>query len=190
MNNFKIINKYPVLTDVKKIDDNSIVLKFSNHQYFDLENDIYELIIFGNEVAKNIDLIKEYNLNTETVIVDEIKELDFFVGNINESPDWGDWNGNFSIAFEKYSGTFSEKTQEDWRNALMYLIGDQVRTKAFQSVTDVEFRSTKFEQTKKIIIENQIAPEIQDNLISLLNKIQNLDDAEFYNIFMNGHKLD
>lgn len=50
MKSLKIINKYPVLTDVKKIDDNSIVLKFRNYQYFDLENVIYELNIFGNEV--------------------------------------------------------------------------------------------------------------------------------------------
>ncbi|REC60798.1 hypothetical protein DRF65_18500 [Chryseobacterium pennae] len=169
----------------KKIDDNLIVLKFSNHQYFDLENDIYELNIFGNEVAKSIDLIKKYNLNTETVIVDEINELDFFVGNMDESPDWGDWNGNFSMTFERYSGQFSEKTQEDWENELMFLIGDQVRTKAFQSVIDVKFRSAKFEQTKKMIIENQIEPKIQDNLILLLNKIQNLDDGEFYHTFMN-----
>jgi len=190
MNNLKIINKYPVLTDVKKIDDNSIVLKFSKHQYFDLENDIYELKIFGNGVAKSIDLIKEYNLNTETVIVDEINELDFFVGNINESPDWGDWNGHFSITFEKYSGKFSEKTQEDWENELMYVIGDQVRTKAFQSVANVEFRNTKLEQTKRMITENQIPPKIQNNLILLLNKIRNLDDGEFYNIFISGYKLD
>ncbi|WP_102981503.1 hypothetical protein [Chryseobacterium scophthalmum] len=190
MKTLKIVNKYPILTDVKKIDDNSIVLKFSNHQYFDLENNIYELNIFGNEVAKSIDLIKKYNLNTETVIVDEINELDFFVGNMDESPDWGDWNGHFSITFEKYIGKYSEKTQEDWENELMFLIGDQVRTKAFQSVTAIEFRTTKFEQTKKMIAENQIEPKIQDNLMLLLDKIQNLDDGEFYNIFMNGYKLD
>ncbi len=184
MNNLKIMNKYPVLTDVKKIDDNSIVLKFSN-QYF--ENDIYELKIFGNRVVKCIDLIKEYHLNTETVIVDEISELDFFVGNMNESEDW---NGHFSITFEKYSGKFFETTQEDWERGLMYLIRDQVGTKAFQLVTDVEFRNTIFEQIKKYITKCQIVPEIQDYLSSLLNKIQNLDDAGLYNVFMHGHKLD
>ncbi|MPT30265.1 MAG: hypothetical protein E2600_01075 [Chryseobacterium sp.] len=70
-------------------------------------------------MARSIDLIKEYNLNTETVIVDELNELDFFVGNMDESPDWGDWNGHFSITFERYSGQFSEKTQEDWENEVM-----------------------------------------------------------------------
>lgn len=109
MDNLKIINKYPILTKVKQIDSNSVLLKFSNHQYFDLEEDVYELIIFGNEIIKYIDHIKEYNLNTPTVVVDTITELDFFIGNMDEDPDWGDWNSVISITFEKYDGKFSKK---------------------------------------------------------------------------------
>lgn len=190
MNNLNIVNKYPILTEVSKMDDDSILLKFSKHQYFDLEEDIYELKIVGNGIAKSMDLIQEYNLNTETVVVDETSELAFFVGNMNESPDWGDWNGHFSIPFEKYSGSFSKKTQEDWNNELMYLISDQVRTKSFQSVTDPEFRNTKFQELKKLIEENEIEPKVKEDLILLLNKIHSLDDGKFYDLFMNGDKLD
>lgn len=62
-------------------------------------------------MAKSIAFIKDYTLNTETAIVAEIKKLYFFVGHINELLNWEDWNVHFSIAFEKYSAEFSEKTQ-------------------------------------------------------------------------------
>lgn len=184
MDNLKIINKYSVLTEIKQIDSNSVLLKFSNHQYFDLEEDIYELIIFGNEIIKYIDCIKEYNLNTPTVVVDTITELDFFVGNMDEDPDWGDWNSVVSIAFEKYNGKFSKKTQEDWDNELMYLIGDQVRTKAFQSVANKEFRNQKYEEIRKMMDNVYIEPHIKTNLNNLLDKIHNLNDGFFYSVFM------
>ncbi len=184
MDNLKIINKYPILTKVKQIDSNSVLLKFSNHQYFDLEEDVYELIIFGNEIIKYIDHIKEYNLNTPTVVVDTITELDFFIGNMDEDPDWGDWNSVISITFEKYEGKFSKKTQEDWDNQLMYLIGDQVRTKSFQSVTNKEFKNQKYEEIKKMMDSVYIESHIKTNLNNLLDKIQNLNDGIFYSVFM------
>jgi len=184
MDNRKIVNKYPILTEVKQIDINSILLKFSNHQYFDTGEDVYELVIFGNDISKNIDRIKEHNLNSPTVIVDTIVELDIFIGNMDESPDWGDWNNSLSINFEKYDGKFSKKTQEDWDNELMYLIGDQVRTKAFQTVTNKEFRSQKHDEIRKIMDNVYIEPHIKINLNNLLDKIQNLDDGIFYSVFM------
>ena len=191
MNKLKIVNQYSVMTEVQKIDDDSIRLKFQKSQDFDTEDDIYELTIQGNEIAKNIELIKHYHLDSPTVIVDETNCLEFFTGNLDESPDWGDWNSHFSIEFEKYSGMFSNKSEEDWKNELKYIISDQVRTKAFQTVTNFEFRNVKYLQTKKMIEDAQIDQKIKEELMLLLEKIQSFDDYKFYNIFMiGGFKLE
>ena len=191
MNTLKIANQYSILTEVQKIDDNTILLKFQKNQYFDIEDDIYELTIHGNEIAKETEQIEYYYLNAPTVIVDETNCLDFYIGNMDEHPDWGDWNLHLSISFEKYSGKFSDKTEEDWKNELKYIISDQVRTKAFQTVTNQEFRDSKYLQTKKIIEDAQIDQKIKQELMSKLDKIQSFDDYAFYNIFMiGGFKLE
>lgn len=191
MNKLKILNQYSVMTEVQKINNNSILLKFQKSQYFDIEDDIYELTIQGNEIAKNIEQIKYYHLDSPTVIVDETGYLEFFTGNLDEDPDWGDWNLHLEIGFEKYGGRFSKKTNEDWKNELKYIISDQVKTKAFQTVTNFEFRNAKYLQTKKMIEDAQINQEIKEELMLLLEKIQSFDDYKFYNIFMiGGFKLD
>ncbi len=186
MHALKIINQYSVMTEVQKIDENKILLKFQNSQYFDIEEEIYELTIQGNEIAKNIEQIKYDHLDSPTVIVDEINYLDFYSGNLDEHPDWGDWNLHLSIGFEQYSGKFSKKTSEDWKNELKYIISDQVNTEAFQRVTSFDFRNTKYLQTKKMIEDAEIDPKIKDELMSALHKIQSFDDSKFYSIFMIG----
>ncbi|HEY1038180.1 MAG TPA: hypothetical protein VGF30_02170 [Bacteroidia bacterium] len=103
----KIISKYPLLTDVKKIDEDTIVLEFRNNQ--GVKGDLFVLKIIGTGISKKIELIKEYHLNVETVIEDEDTELIFYVGNLNESPDWGDWGSFFSLPFDKYEGTFIDR---------------------------------------------------------------------------------
>jgi len=97
----KIINKYPILAEVRKIDEDSILLKFID-KYLNVQNEnVFMLQITGKDMAKNISLIIEYHLNFPTVIVDD-GELTFYSGDLNESPDWGDWTSAFSLSFEKY----------------------------------------------------------------------------------------
>ncbi|NWL01736.1 hypothetical protein DM790_12980 [Flavobacterium collinsii] len=97
----KIINKYPILTEVRKIDENSISLKFIDKYNNDQNKNVCILEIIGKDMAKNIELINEYHLNFPTVIVDD-GELTFYSGYLDESPDWGDWTSAFSLSFEKY----------------------------------------------------------------------------------------
>ncbi|MFC4478822.1 hypothetical protein [Flavobacterium chungangensis] len=97
----KIINKHHVLVEVRKIDENSILLKFVAKYKHDQNENVSILQIVGKGIATKIELINEYHLNFPTVIVDD-GELTFYNGNLDESPDWGDWTSAFSLPFEKY----------------------------------------------------------------------------------------
>lgn len=95
-----------MLTEVEKVDEDSILLKFRENNYVGAREDVFALRIFGKDISKKIDLIKEYHLNDFTAVEDEKIELTFHRGNINESPDWGDWISAFSLPFEKYEAEF------------------------------------------------------------------------------------
>ena len=105
----KIINEYAVLTEVKKIDSNSILLKFKEEDYVGAPKNVFTLKIFGKDIPKYTELIKEELLNDFTAVEDQEIELIFHRGNIYESPDWGDWMSPFSIPFEKYETEFIDK---------------------------------------------------------------------------------
>ncbi|MGF2413803.1 MAG: hypothetical protein ACQUYJ_15835, partial [Ferruginibacter sp.] len=187
--NTVIINKYSILTDVQKVNENAILLKFSSNQYFDTKEEIYGLNIWGENISQSISLIKEQHLNTPTVVIDEISELTFYSGNLDESPDWGDWMSDFSLSFDSYEGDFMLKTQEDWDNELLYLIGDRVRTAAFQSKIDSEFRKLTTKQMLYLINDAQIVSAVRKKLAALLSKLNELDDYSFYSLFIDNYKL-
>ncbi|MFT3679919.1 MAG: hypothetical protein QM791_06580 [Ferruginibacter sp.] len=189
MQNFKPLNKYPILTAADALTEHSIALKFTADQYFDTREDIFILTITGNNIAQSIELIKEHNLNTETVVVDDTTELTFYIGNMNESPDWGDWTSYFSLNFEQYTGEFAAKTQKDWNDELIYLLANQVKTKAFRAVTEPAFREQKSDEIKKLLNTAQLNTAVKEKLSVLLNKINALDSSDFYNIFLKNYKM-
>jgi len=97
----KIINKYPILAEVQKLDEDSILLKFVDDNHIGRSENIFMLKIIRKDIAKSIDLINEYHLNYPTVVIDD-GELTFYNGNLNESPDWGDWTSAFGLTYENY----------------------------------------------------------------------------------------
>ena len=107
----KVINKYPILTEVLKIDENSILLKFEDDFHYGRNEDVFMLTIIGKNIAESIGLINEHHLNYPTVIADEVLELIFYSGHLKESPDWGDWTSAFSLPFEKYEAEFNDKLE-------------------------------------------------------------------------------
>ncbi len=185
----KVLNELPILVEVAGTNENAIRLKFVSTQYFDTDKYIFILNISGNNISQNIGSVKDRHLNTPTVVVDEVAEVEFYSGYLDESPDWGDWTSGISIAFTSYSGEFTLKTQEDWNNELVYVLGDRVRTAAFQSTIDSGFRESTAKQMLDLIKKARISEEVKERLASLLSKLNELDDCTFYNMFITDYKL-
>ncbi|AYN04053.1 hypothetical protein [Flavobacterium sp. 140616W15] len=97
----KIINKYPILAEVQQLDENSILLKFVDYNRIGRNENVFVLKIIRKDIARSINLINECHLNYPTVVVDD-GELTFYNGNMDESPDWGDWTSSFGLTYEKY----------------------------------------------------------------------------------------
>jgi len=188
MENLKIVNKYSILTDIQIVEE-CLLLKFTDSQYFDTGEDIYFVKIFGQNLSEKAELLKVDHLNAPTVIVEEFGELAVYRGNLDESPDWGDWTNSLSLDFESYEGKFIDKTQEDWDNELIYLLGDKVRTKAFQSTVDSDFRKLATRQIQSFIDNSQIRNDIKENLSALLNRIDGLDDESYYGLLLNEENI-
>ena len=91
-------------------------------------------MISGHQIADNIKMIKEFHLNNPTVILEELGELQFYHGYMDEA---GSWLSDFGLPFTDYSGKFSTKEQEDWNNQLLYSISNSVSTRAFQATFPV-----------------------------------------------------
>lgn len=130
----EIINQYNILQSVKEIDRNTISIIFCEAEGLDWGKDAYQLTINGHHIADNIKMIKEFHLNSPTVILEELGELQFYHGYMDEL---GTWFSDFGLPFTAYSGKFVTKEQEDWDNQLLYSISDSVRTTAFQSTFPV-----------------------------------------------------
>ena len=181
-----IVNKYGILISVKKINAQTIVLKFCQEQYFDLGQDVYELTIHGERMGERVASMEEF-LNWPLAIVQEGRNFDFYeedISFINE-----DWSTGMGFPVDAYEEQFTTKTQEDWEKQLLHLIGYQVKQEAFQSITNQVFRNKQSTTLKKEIKRSPIPSNIKPQLNALLEKIHNLDTGHFHNVFMNGALL-
>lgn len=55
----KIINKYPILAEVQKLDEDSILLKFVDDNHIGRSENIFMLKIIRKDIAKSIDISSE-----------------------------------------------------------------------------------------------------------------------------------
>lgn len=182
----KIVNKYGILIAVKKIDAQTILLRFCQDQYFDLGQDVYELTLHGKRMGERVPSIEEF-LNWPLAIVQEGKCFDFYeedISFINE-----DWCTGMGFPVEAYEEQFTTKTQEDWNKQLLHLVSHQVKQKAFRSITNQVFRDKQSTNLKEEIKRSSIPFSVKTQLNFLLEKIHNLDTGHFHNVFMNGALL-
>lgn len=174
-----------MLKDVSALNKNCILLKFQKAECFDIESDIYTLSIFGEDISKRIEEIKEAHLNISTVVVEQEQEFALYVGNLDEDPDWGDWWASVFLNFDKYEERFVTKTKEDWNDELISLVKERMVNKAFQSVTDLEFRKITSQNIQKITSNARLDENTKNHLRNQLNKIDNLTYGFYYEILMN-----
>ncbi|SHF63816.1 hypothetical protein SAMN05443633_105218 [Chryseobacterium arachidis] len=73
----------------------------------------FVVTIFGfksDDLKSLVELIKKYYLNKQTVLLEEDNCIEILSGDIDESPDWGDWSTFFApFDFEKYETNFTKK---------------------------------------------------------------------------------
>ncbi len=95
------------------MNDNTIKFEFSLSQE---QSNIFVVTIYGfktdaSDLQELIELLKYYHLNRETVLLEENDCIEIFSGNIEESPDAGDWSTFFGpFGFEKYKTEIIQKT--------------------------------------------------------------------------------
>ncbi|GGG58774.1 hypothetical protein [Epilithonimonas arachidiradicis] len=108
----KIINQYPVLSNLVITDDNNIEFEFlcSPEQSSVFVVTIYGFKIDSDNLVELVEVLKKYHLDRETVLIEEDNCIQIFSGNIEENPDAGDWSSYFgSFGFENYKTEIIKK---------------------------------------------------------------------------------
>jgi hypothetical protein len=183
MEEFKIVNKLNILHDISIINKDSILIKFRSFGDFDLNTEIFEIEIFGDQVSRSAERLKEIHLDTPTVITEELpNELTFYIGEFDMTEDWG---SDISLNIINYKTRFVCKRITDWKIQYISLIRNIAKTKSFRETNPEPDRFAIMKYTEDYQISSSALPmETKDELKMMTTKIENLDNAAFYNIFL------
>ncbi|MCW1963983.1 hypothetical protein [Chryseobacterium viscerum] len=183
----KIINKYPVFSDIIQLGDTSFQFKFKKSKCFDHAADLFVVNIQGviiQNVEEWISAIKADHINMNSVITVDGNAMEIFTGNFDEDQ-WGDWCTSFSpFVFESYDTKYIQKEQKDWDDELLLTVRMQVMEKMCRSVTASDFRKFIQEYCEADLSKAELKTIQRERLKEILEKINKLNASSFYDIFV------